>query len=298
MARTIDTGNPHKFIHKRPNMYLNDFSITVDGDTATCKTKFDKNNTHPYEYSLSIFVRTSEETVYLFKFPRDGNLNTAQCHKSFVSKSISIGSDRKIHIGIECSSLLEGNENCAILGSQGGTGILYTFNAGNAPSNATIKVVSAEPNKTYSSDATKTNETDPTKGSITLEYSYKDGKPSCNTKWIKCYDVADNNKEVATVNISGTNGKAKFSGLKLGKDYKFKLYVKNSEGSSSAECTGSVGIPCVKIYQETDHSWHNAIAYIYQETDHRWHKAVPLIYNETKHEWHRTATQAESPKQS
>ena len=90
---------------------------------------------------------------------------------------------------------------------------------------------------------------------------------------------------------------AKFSGLQLGKDYKFKLYVKNSEGSSSAECTGNIGIPCAKIYQETDHSWHNAIAYIYQETDHRWHKAVPLIYNETKHEWHRTATQAESPKQ-
>ena len=48
MARTIDTGNSHKFIHKRPNMYLNDFSITVDGDTATCKTKFDKNNTSQY----------------------------------------------------------------------------------------------------------------------------------------------------------------------------------------------------------------------------------------------------------
>ena len=44
MARTIDTGDSHKFIHKKPNMYLNNFSITVDGDTATCKTKFDKEN--------------------------------------------------------------------------------------------------------------------------------------------------------------------------------------------------------------------------------------------------------------
>ena len=269
MATKLNPSTDTIVIHNSPNMNLTGgISISIDGNEATLKTKFEKKNTFAYGYELTIYAK-SKTSANFATFTGD-ELNNKSCTRE-ISAKVELNNDGIVYIGIKCTAY-KGSDKCTILGNSysasNNSGDLYRIEVGYAPKDPSIKVASKE------IKGTKCN--------ISVKYSYTDGKPSCSTKWIKCYNESGN--EVSKQDITNTSGTIKFSGLTLGKKYKFKLHVENTIGSKEAECSASVGIPTVKVYMSSDKKWHNAIAKIYMSGE--WHTAIPMIYSNNA--WKRT----------